>query len=74
MNSGSTGRLVVLGTGIQVGHLTAETRDWIKQSEKVLYCVSDAATERLIQKLNHSAESLFVYYGNKKPRVIHTMR
>ena len=39
------GHLIVVGTGIQVGQITAEARDWIRQSEKVLYCVSDAATE-----------------------------
>lgn len=63
------GHLIVVGTGIQVGQITAEARDWIRQSEKVLYCVSDAATERYIQQLNNSAESLFVFYGDKKPRI-----
>jgi hypothetical protein len=42
------GRLVVVGTGIAVGHVTAEARAWIEQANKVLYCVADAATERLV--------------------------
>src|SRR6266853_1887408 len=64
----SRGSLVVVGTGISVSHLTMEARSWICSAEKVLYCVADAATERLILKLNPSAESLYVYYGEGKPR------
>jgi uncharacterized protein YabN with tetrapyrrole methylase and pyrophosphatase domain len=64
----STGSLVIVGTGISVGHITAEARSWICSAEKVLYCVADAATERLILKLNPTAESLYVYYGEGKPR------
>jgi len=62
------GSLIVVGTGISVGHLTLETRSWIISAEKVLYCVADAATERLILQLNPSAESLSVFYGEGKPR------
>lgn len=62
------GSLTVVGTGIAAGHLTLETRSWITSAEKVLYCVADAATERLIRKLNQSAESLSVFYGEGKPR------
>jgi len=63
------GSLVVVGTGISVSHLSMEARGWIASSEKVLYCVADAATERLILKLNPSAESLYVFYGEGKPRI-----
>jgi len=62
------GELVIVGTGISVGHITMETRSWICCAEKVLYCVADPATERLIVKLNPNAESLYVYYGEGKPR------
>src|SRR5689334_11072953 len=62
------GSLVVTGTGIAVGHVSMETRGWICSAEKVLYCVADAATERLILKLNPQAESLYVFYGEGKIR------
>jgi uncharacterized protein YabN with tetrapyrrole methylase and pyrophosphatase domain len=62
------GSLVVIGTGICVGHLTMEARGWIASSDKVLYCVADAATERLILKLKPDAESMYVFYGEGKPR------
>ena len=60
--------LIAVGTGIHVGHLTAEAREWLQSAEKVLYCVSDAATERLILELNSSAESLYRFYGEGKRR------
>jgi uncharacterized protein YabN with tetrapyrrole methylase and pyrophosphatase domain len=62
------GRLVVVGTGVSVGHLTAEARGWISLADKVVYCVADAPTERLILKLNATAESLYPFYGEGKPR------
>jgi uncharacterized protein YabN with tetrapyrrole methylase and pyrophosphatase domain len=45
-----------------------EARGWIASADKVLYCVADAATERLILSLNNDSESLYVYYGEGKPR------
>jgi uncharacterized protein YabN with tetrapyrrole methylase and pyrophosphatase domain len=62
------GRLIVVGTGISLGQVTSETSKLIQHCEKVLYCVADAATERWIQKLNPSAESLYVFYSDNKPR------
>jgi uncharacterized protein YabN with tetrapyrrole methylase and pyrophosphatase domain len=62
------GSLVVVGTGISVGQLTMEARGWIASAEKVLYCIADAATERLILKLNPNAESMYVFYGEGKLR------
>jgi uncharacterized protein YabN with tetrapyrrole methylase and pyrophosphatase domain len=66
----SKGSLVVVGTGIAVGHITAEARAWIEKAEKVLYCVADAATERLVRRINPSAESLYVFYADDKRRII----
>jgi uncharacterized protein YabN with tetrapyrrole methylase and pyrophosphatase domain len=63
-----TGSLVVVGTGISVGHITREAELTIRSAEKVLFCVADSATERLILKLNPTAESLYVFYGEGKPR------
>src|SRR5262249_40195363 len=56
-----SGSLTVVGTGIAVGQMTAEARASIEGADKVLYCVADAATERLIQRINPSAESLYVF-------------
>jgi precorrin-2 methylase len=62
------GSLLVVGTGIGVSHLTAETRAYLASADKLLYCVADAATERLLLKINPAAESLFTMYGEDKPR------
>src|SRR4051812_45276025 len=45
-----------------------EARGWICSAEKVLYCIADAASERLILKLNPNAESLYHFYGEGKER------
>lgn len=61
--------LAVVGTGINVGQLTAEAADWIRTADKLLYCVSDAATERMLLTLNQNSESLYGYYGeNNAPK------
>lgn len=62
------GSLVVVGSGISVAHLSEETRGWIVAASRVLYCVADAPTERLIMKLNPNHESLYNFYGEDKPR------
>ena len=63
------GKLVVVGAGIQIGHLSAEAREWLECADKVLYCVSDAASERAILKLNPNSESLYACYADGKERV-----
>jgi hypothetical protein len=70
VNQQTKGELTVVGTGIQLGHATLQARAWIANAEKVLYCVGDSATERWIQKTNPSAESLYVYYGDDKNRLV----
>lgn len=62
------GSLVIVGTGISAGHLTSEARSYISSAQKVLYCVADVATKRLILDLKPDAESLYVFYGEGKPR------
>jgi uncharacterized protein YabN with tetrapyrrole methylase and pyrophosphatase domain len=62
------GSLVVVGTGISAGHVTLEARSYISSAQKVLYCVADVATERLILDLKPDAESLYVLYAEGKPR------
>jgi uncharacterized protein YabN with tetrapyrrole methylase and pyrophosphatase domain len=64
------GSLTVVGTGIAVGQMTAEARAYFEGADKVLYCVADAATERLIQRINPNAESLYVFYDDDKRRSI----
>lgn len=65
---GGRGELVVIGSGISVAHLTAEAKGWIEAADKVLYCVADAPTERLILQLNKHCESLYRFYGEGKNR------
>lgn len=60
--------LVAIGTGIHVGHMTSDARDWLEHADKVLYHAADAATERLILQLNKNAESLHPFYGEGKRR------
>lgn len=69
-NPGKRGSLIVVGTGIAIGHLSTEARSWIETVDKVLYCVADAASERLIRKLNPNAESLVSFYGDDKRRSV----
>ncbi len=68
MSNKKKGTLKIIGTGITLGQMSIESRTLIEKSEKVLYCVADAATEAFILKVNPSAESLYVFYGDDKPR------
>jgi hypothetical protein len=63
------GELTIIGTGIKaIGQVTRESQQYLEQAEKVLYLVADPVTERWIKRLNHTAESLYGYYGDDKPR------
>jgi hypothetical protein len=68
MRNTRTNSLVVVGTGISVGHLTRETMALIQASDYVLYCVADAVTELEIKRLNANCEDLYRYYGDGKLR------
>lgn len=68
LNGAPRGTLVVVGTGISVGHLTREAVRHLELADIVLYCVADVATERLIQTLNPSTEDLYFFYGEDKLR------
>jgi precorrin-6B methylase 1 len=64
-----TNELVFVGTGINgANHLSAEAEAYIAAASKVLYCVADLAIERKIMQLNDSAEDLYIFYGDDKPR------
>jgi uncharacterized protein YabN with tetrapyrrole methylase and pyrophosphatase domain len=56
------GSLTVVGTGIRLSQMTMEARISIQSADKVLYAVADAVTEKAIQKLNATAESLQPFY------------
>jgi Tetrapyrrole (Corrin/Porphyrin) Methylases len=64
------GSLVVVGTGIQVGHLTLDARAAIITADRVLYCVADVQTEWLLNTLNPRAESLRGFYADDKLRIV----
>lgn len=65
------GTLFVVGTGIKSGgHFTADASFWLRHSDKVLYVVADAVTERAIRELAPSAESLSGLYGEGKRRLV----
>ena len=64
------GTLTVVGTGIKtVAHCTIESRAHLEQAEKVLFLVADPATAYWIKTLNPTAEDLFHFYGEGKPRI-----
>ncbi|MEM1204849.1 MAG: SAM-dependent methyltransferase [Acidobacteriota bacterium] len=66
----SQGSLIVVGSGIKsVGHLTLEARGWIEQSDIVVYCVADPATEVWIRKHSRVSFDLYTLYGNDKKRI-----
>jgi precorrin-3B methylase len=64
------GSLVVVGTGIQAGHLTVDARTAITTADRVLYCVADIQTEWLLHTLNPRAESLRGFYADDKLRIV----
>jgi uncharacterized protein YabN with tetrapyrrole methylase and pyrophosphatase domain len=63
------GSLIAVGTGIRVvGQLTLEAIASMKMADKLLYCVGDPIAEHVVKSLNASAESMFGYYAEGKPR------
>ncbi|MGA2723415.1 MAG: SAM-dependent methyltransferase [Bryobacteraceae bacterium] len=67
--SAKAGSLTIIGTGIKaIGHVTKESQQCLEEAQKVLYLVADPVTERWIRRLNPTAESLYGYYGDDKPR------
>ena len=63
------GRLVIAGTGLQLGHITIDTKNEIKLAKKVLYLLIDPVTERYIQNINETAESMKRFYVEGKERI-----
>lgn len=61
--------LTVVGTGLQLGHMTIETASIIQQAEKLFYLVTDPVTEEWIKMNNATAESLETFYSERKERL-----
>jgi uncharacterized protein YabN with tetrapyrrole methylase and pyrophosphatase domain len=63
------GELVVVGTGIKlVVQTTLEALDCIKRADRLLYLVTDPATETWLRRLNPSAETMRDCYAPEEPR------
>lgn len=57
------GSLIAVGSGIKsVGHFTLEVQGWIEQSDIVVYCVADPASEVWIQKHSRACFDLYTLY------------
>ena len=66
-SSPSKGSLIVVGTGIKYrSHMTFEALEAIKRAEKLFYLMSDIMSEKWLQEMNPSAESL--QYDEDRPR------
>ena len=64
------GSLTIVGTGITLGaHATAETIQVLKDSDCVLYLVTEPATEEWLARLNPRSESLEGLYAEGKNRL-----
>ncbi|MEM8641186.1 MAG: SAM-dependent methyltransferase [Cyanobacteria bacterium P01_G01_bin.54] len=64
------GSLILVGSGIKsVGHITLEAAGWIRESDVVLYCVADPATEIWIKDNSKHCIDLYALYGNDKKRM-----
>jgi uncharacterized protein YabN with tetrapyrrole methylase and pyrophosphatase domain len=69
----SKGSLLVVSTGIRVGHMTQETISALQHADAVAYCIGDSVTCALIQKIRKDLgksepEDLSLFYGEGKPR------
>jgi hypothetical protein len=63
------GVLAVIGTGIQSGrHLTREAAAWLKNADKILFCVSESLTRDWILEFRPDAEDLSRFYEEGKDR------
>jgi hypothetical protein len=65
----SSGSLTVVGTGIQLGHLSLDARAAIEDAERVFYLVGDAVTRSWILEVQPKAESLQDCYQIGKVRM-----
>ena len=70
MGSNTSGRLVVVGTGIKlVSQLTIEAKGHIEQADKVYYLLTGKLAAEWIHTLNPNAESLTPHYQPERLRL-----
>jgi uncharacterized protein YabN with tetrapyrrole methylase and pyrophosphatase domain len=62
------GKLIVVGTGIQLGHVCILAKSYMESCDKLLYVVTDDITEKWIKKLNPSAETLLGHHKENTNR------
>ena len=63
------GSLVIVGSGIMsISHLTVEAQAAVRQSDIVLYCVTDPCTEYWIRSNGKEFKNLSLLYDTHKPR------
>jgi hypothetical protein len=68
-DSARSGELVVVGTGIKlIVQTTIEALECIKRADRLLYLVTEPATETWVRRLNPAAETLRDCYAPGKPR------
>lgn len=63
-----TGSLVIVGTGISIGQMTVETREYIDTARHVVALVADPVTLAWLKHRNPRTESLHRFYGEGKDR------
>lgn len=65
----SEGSLILVGTGLRIaGQVTAEAVSAIEAADKLLFVVQDIVSQRWLEQLNPSAESLYDSYSPGRPR------
>lgn len=64
-----SGSLTVVGTGIQLGHITTEAQAYIQNAEKLFFLVADPITFDWISHQNPTAESLHTFYNDTENRL-----
>src|SRR5262245_26694720 len=62
------GRLVVIGSGIEVAGFTMDSAALIETADEVFYCVADPATQVWIRKIRPDAYDLYTLYDDRRPR------
>jgi uncharacterized protein YabN with tetrapyrrole methylase and pyrophosphatase domain len=63
-----TGSLVIVGTGIAIGQMTVEAREYIKTARHLVALVADPVTFAWLRQCNPRAESLHRFYADGKDR------
>ena len=68
------GELIILGSGIETVGFTHADELYIKEADKVFYCVADPATLVWLKNLRPDGYDLYVLYGEGKQRYVTYMQ